>query len=80
MVLKQYDEIIQDQLEQHGIIEEMKGDGVVGNVIYLPHKKVTKNQSPTMKGRIVYDASAKSRNQVSLNDILYTGPCLNPEL
>ena len=80
MVLKQYDEIIQDQLEQHGIIEEMKGGGVVGNVIYLPHKKVTKNQSPTMKVRIVYDASGKSRNQVSLNDILYTGPCLNPEL
>ena len=31
--LKQYDEIIQDQLE-HGIIENVKGDGVVSNVTH----------------------------------------------
>ena len=79
MILKQYDEIIQDQLE-HGIIEEVKSDGVVGNVTYLPYKEVIKNQSPTTKVRIVYNASARHRNQVSLNDILYTDPCLNPKL
>ena len=79
MILKQYDEIIQDQLE-HGIIEEVKSDGVVGNVTYLPYKEVIKNQSPTTKVRIVYNASARYRNQVSLNDILYTDPCLNPKL
>ena len=65
MVLKQYDGIIQDQLER-GIIEEVKGDGVICNVTYLPHKEVIKNQGSTTKYRIVYDASAKSRNQVSL--------------
>ena len=65
MVLKQYDEIIQDQLER-GIIEEVKGDGVICNVTYLPHREVIKNQGSTTKYRIVYDASAKSRNQVSL--------------
>ena len=28
----------------------------------------------------INDASAKLKNEVSLKDILYTGPCLNPEL
>ena len=37
IILKQYDEVIQDQLE-HGIIEEVKGDGVVGNVAYPTRK------------------------------------------
>ena len=37
IILKQYDEVIQDQFE-HSIIEEVKGDGVVGNVTYPTRK------------------------------------------
>ena len=61
------------------MIEKVNTEGLVGNVTYLPHKEVTKNKS-TIKVRIVFNASAKLKHEVSLNDILYTGPCLNPEL
>lgn len=79
ILLRKYDNIIQEQL-QSGIIEEVTTEGLVGNTTYLPHKEVIKNESSTTKVRIVYDASAKLREQPSLNEVLYTGPCLNPEL
>ena len=63
-----------------GMIEEVNAEGLVGNVTYLPHKEVIKNECTTTKVRIVFDTSAKLKHEVSLNDILYTGPCLNAEL
>ena len=79
ILLRKYDQIFQDQLNE-GIIEEVSTEGSIGNITYLPHKEVVKNERSTTKLRIVFDASAKLRNAVSLHDILYTGPCLNPEL
>lgn len=49
-----------------------------GTVHYLPHKEVVKEDRATTKLRIVYDASAKSRNEPSLNDCLLPGPALTP--
>ena len=46
----------------------------------MPHREVVKNQSVTMKVRIVFDASAMLKGQACLNDISYKGQCLNPEL
>ena len=57
----------------------MKDGGTNGNVTFLPHK-VIKKQRSTTKIRIVFDASAKKRDAVSLNEILYKGPSLTPEL
>lgn len=47
---------------------------------FLPHHPVIKESSSTTKVRTVFDASAKTSNGVSLNDILYVGPTIQPEL
>ncbi|GFW34742.1 DUF1758 domain-containing protein [Trichonephila clavipes] len=41
---------------------------------YLPHFGVVREQSETTKLRVVFDASAKTDSNLSLNDILHTGP------
>lgn len=48
--------------------------------VYLPHHAVIRNDKDTTKLRVVYDASCKYKNAVSLNDTLMTGPTLQPEL
>ncbi|XP_072948468.1 uncharacterized protein [Epargyreus clarus] len=48
--------------------------------IYLPHHAVVKEDRETTKVRIVFDASCKGGNNVSLNDQLLVGPTLQPEL
>ena len=78
-LLKHYDEIFQGQV-QAGIKEEVHDKGECGNVTYLPHREVVKDQSVTTKVRIIFDASARLKGQPCLNDILHKGPCLNPEL
>ena len=80
-VLHQYDSIIHDQLAQ-GIIEPVEHGMQQGKLThYLPHHCVVKPSHTTTKIRIVYDASAKASPTVpSLNDCLYAGPSLVPDL
>ena len=52
---------------------------VPGTVHYIPHKDVLKEDRATTKLRVVYDASAKSYNEPSLNYLL-SGPVLTPLL
>ncbi|XP_018372395.1 PREDICTED: uncharacterized protein LOC108767167, partial [Trachymyrmex cornetzi] len=47
---------------------------------YMPHHAVSKATSNTTKVRIVFDASAKSGNGLSLNDILLVGPTIQDKL
>lgn len=74
VLLKEYDEIIQDQIKQ-GIVEVVTDPTPVdGRAIhYLPHHAVVRQDKATTKIRVVYDASAKSKGP-SLNDCLFTGP------
>lgn len=68
-ILRKYDQIIQDQLEQK-IIETAPFKS--SNLHYIPHQPVLNKD----KLRIVYDASAKIKNSKSLNDCLNPGPLL----
>ncbi|XP_028398884.1 uncharacterized protein LOC114522411 [Dendronephthya gigantea] len=77
-LLTEYDNIIQDQIEK-GIVEpvDRKSFATLGNVHYLPHREVVRNDKDTTKVRIVYDASAK-KNGPSFNDCLYAGLSSTP--
>ena len=77
-LLEQYDGIIQNQLKM-GIVERALDDAIPGEVTYLPHRCVIRDDKETTKIRIVFDASAKSKGP-SLNECLYKGPSLNPLL
>ena len=81
-ILKEYDSIIQDQL-QSGIIEQVdcakRPD--VGRVHYLPHPGVVRRDALTTKLRVVFDASSRpSSDSQSLNECLYSGPALIPTI
>ena len=47
---------------------------------YLPMHAVTKESSTSTKLRLVFDASARASNGISLNDSLLVGPTLHPKL
>ncbi|XP_050063210.1 uncharacterized protein LOC126552533 [Aphis gossypii] len=47
---------------------------------YLPHHPVIKLSSLTTKLRVVFDASAKSTSNLSLNDVLLCGPTVQDDL
>ncbi|XP_058984315.1 uncharacterized protein LOC131805085 [Musca domestica] len=47
---------------------------------YLPHQAVIRESSITTKVRVVFDASSKTSNGRSLNDILYAGPRLQRDI
>ncbi|GFU36752.1 integrase catalytic domain-containing protein [Trichonephila clavipes] len=80
---QQYREIIRDYTEQ-GIIEEVKTE-ITDNklkrpVYYLPHQAIKKDGRLTSKTRIVFDAGSHQNNELSLNDCLWPGINLNPNL
>ncbi|XP_011859045.1 PREDICTED: uncharacterized protein LOC105556561 [Vollenhovia emeryi] len=53
---------------------------VDGPIYYLPHHGVVKLDSTTTKLRVVFDASSKCTNGVSLNQTLLSGPKLQQDL
>ena len=52
-------------------------DAPPGRVFYLPMHAVKKESSTTTKIRAVFNASAKSSSNVSLNDVLVVGPTVH---
>ncbi|CAJ0603019.1 unnamed protein product [Cylicocyclus nassatus] len=71
--------VIKDQL-QRGIIERVPAEDVHKPCHYLSHHGVLKRNDKDLKIRCVYDGSAKLKGSVSLNDTLYRGPVLLPNL
>ena len=61
-------------------MEKVKNEGMEGEVVYLLHKEVIKEDRLTTKLRIVFDANAKYKGTSSLNEVLYKGLCLNTDL
>ena len=73
--LREYDKIINDYLKDSSL-EEVSPINKTDAVHYLPHQVVVKEERETTKTRIAFDASAKYRDEKSLNDMLDPGPCL----
>ena len=80
-ILKDYHSVISEQV-QRGILERVSEDahGELGDVHYLPHHPVIRKDKDTTKVRVVYDASAKVPEGLSLNACLYACPSLNEHI
>jgi len=73
----EYTQIIDEYLKLNyiSVVEDVDDDGY-----YMTHHAVIKESSNTTKLRIVFDASAKTSNNISLNDILMMGPTIQNKL
>ena len=79
-LLRDYNRIIQEQIER-GIVEDASVvDANVGHLHYLPHHAIVRTDHDTTKLRVVYDASAKTDGKPSLNDCLLVGPKFNQKI
>ncbi|CAO4386231.1 unnamed protein product [Caenorhabditis nigoni] len=79
-VLKQIDDIFQDQLEKE-IIEPVENEKQwSGRLHYNPHQPVITPLKTTTKCRVVIDGSSHFKNEKSLNDIIGQGPVILPDL
>ena len=77
-----FDSVIQEyfDLEHAEPVPSMDLEAPPNCVFYLPMHAVKKESSSTTKIRAVFDASAKSSSNVSLNDILLVGPTVHSSL
>lgn len=78
-VFVEYQKVLNDYqkeniIEPVGIVEQEK------QCFYLPHRAVIKNDKSTSRLRIVFDASAHGKEKISLNNCLYSGLNLLPDL
>ncbi|XP_055623070.1 uncharacterized protein LOC129766528 [Toxorhynchites rutilus septentrionalis] len=67
------------EYEQLGHMEEVK-TRVAMPQFFLPHHAIHRSDSSTTKTRVVFDGSSKSGSHLSLNDLLLTGPTVQPPL
>ncbi|XP_045500327.1 uncharacterized protein LOC123697818 isoform X1 [Colias croceus] len=74
-----YTKVIQEYLELNHL-EEVSEDEKDNAAVYLPHHAVVRTDKDTTKTRVVFDASCKGLNNVSLNDDLMVGPTLQEDL
>ena len=69
---------------ENGVAEEVPCDEIIPTdgrpVFYLPHHAIIREDKQTTKTRVVFDASARDSNGVSLNSCLEPGPALQPDL
>ena len=75
-----YQNIIKEQIKE-GVVEKIPDIQTGERKFYLPHKPVVREEASTTKVRMVFDASARpSPLSNSLNECMYTGPALQPNL
>ncbi|XP_062711079.1 uncharacterized protein LOC134289096 [Aedes albopictus] len=75
---KSYAEFM-EEYERLGHMEEVM-TRVALPQYFLPHHAVIRPESSTTRIRVVFDGSSKSSNQLSLNDLLLTGPTVQPPM
>ena len=80
-LLKEFNAIIEEQIKQ-GIVERVPVEEENNSAThYIPHHGVVRNDRDTTKLRIVFDGSAKEKNnERSLNDHLLNGPNFIPPI
>ena len=77
-LMKTYNTIFEEQ-KSLGVIEQIDTvNANPGQIHYLPHHPVIRLEKETTKVRAVFDASAKTNDNPSLNDCLHKGPQLTP--
>ncbi|GFV05934.1 integrase catalytic domain-containing protein [Trichonephila clavipes] len=75
-----YKDVIDDYVRE-GIVERTSCDSLLDSQgFYLPHHAVIRSDKTTSHIRIVFDGSAHEDGQSSLNQSLYTGPNLHPNI
>lgn len=74
----EYDRVISEYASLNQMVNVTASN--TDRVYYLPHHAVLKPDSTTTKLRVVFNASSASSNGNSLNDLLYPGPILQPDL
>lgn len=74
-MIVEYNNIFKEYLSK-GIIEETTNSENFKR--FIPHHPVVRKDAATTKIRIVFDASARDKEEISLNDCLYEGPNLFP--
>ncbi|GFW08854.1 uncharacterized protein TNCV_993711 [Trichonephila clavipes] len=76
----EYKDVIDDYVRE-GIVERTSCDSLLdSHGFYLPHHAVIRSDKTTSHIRIVFDGSAHEDGQSSLNQSLYTGPNLHPNI
>ncbi|XP_062526847.1 uncharacterized protein LOC134199613 [Bombyx mori] len=75
-----YTKVMQEYIKANYMEEIPKNEIHKRKSVYLPHHAVVHADRETSKTRVVFDASAKGSNCVSLNDELLVGPQLQEDL
>ncbi|XP_075158181.1 uncharacterized protein LOC142231459 [Haematobia irritans] len=77
----QYDDVLAEyeSLNHMSKVSPPIGPGVPKHY-YLPHHAVVKPDSTTTRVRVVFNASSRTTNGLSLNDVLHPGPVLQQDL
>ncbi|GFX63419.1 DUF1758 domain-containing protein [Trichonephila clavipes] len=76
----EYKDVIDDYVRE-GIVERTSCDSLLDSQgFYLPHHAVIRSDKTTSRIRIVFNGSAHEDGQSSLNQSLYTGPNLHPNI
>ncbi|XP_037874876.1 uncharacterized protein LOC119630245 [Bombyx mori] len=75
-----YTKVMQEYIKANYMEEIPKNEINERKSVYLPHHAVVHADRETSKTRVVFDASAKGSNCVSLNDELLVGPQLQENL
>lgn len=77
---EKYAEVLNEYKQLGHMVEITEPDHQRNKAVYLPHHAVIREDKTTTKVRVVFDASCKNAEGVSLNDMLMTGPTLQPDL
>lgn len=76
---RQYTQFLNEYLEL-GHMEKIEHVDMTKPHSFLPHHFVLRPDSQTTKLRVVFDASVKSSSNISLNDLMATGPTIQDNL